>query len=32
MGGAEEMHIDAWPGVMMIVGEGGRAGFFTQGW
>ena len=29
---AEEMHIDAWAGVMMIVGEGGRVGFFTQGW
>ena len=29
---AEEMRMDGWPGVMMIVGEGGRVGFFTQGW
>ena len=29
---AEEMHMDGWPGVMMIVGEGGRVGFFTQDW
>lgn len=29
---AEEVHINACPGVMMIVGEGGRVGFFAQGW
>ena len=28
---AEEIHIDAWPGAMMMVGEGGRVGYFTQG-
>lgn len=28
----EEMHTDGWPGVMMIIGEGGCVGFFTQGW
>ena len=26
----EEMQMDGWPGVMMIVGEGGRVGFHTQ--
>ena len=29
---AEEMRIVTWPGVMMIVGEGGRVGFSTRGW
>ena len=32
MRGAEDMHIDAWLGVMMTVGGGGRAGCFRQGW
>ena len=27
---AEEMRMDGWPGVMMIVGEGRRVGFVTQ--
>ena len=29
---AEEMRMDGWPGVMMIVGDGGRVGFFVQAW
>ena len=28
---AEEMRMDGWPGVMMIVGEGGDVGFLTLG-
>jgi len=29
---ADEMRMDGWPGVMMIVGEGGSVGFITQDW
>ena len=29
---ADEMRMDGWPGVMMIVGEGGNVSFVTQGW
>ena len=28
---AEEIQIDAWPATMVIVGEGGRVGYSTQG-
>ena len=29
---ADEMRMDGWPGVMMIVGECGSVSFITQGW
>ena len=29
---AEEMHLEGWPGVMMVVGGDTCVGFYTQGW